>query len=99
MRNQLGHWHADARDIRRKVVHVEEALVEEDEPLVRVDHAQAMRHAGERRLVQRKQFPELTRLISLNGVGHVHNGGWLPPERASYAGGRNRRLIGLVYIV
>ena len=68
MRDQVGHRHADARDLRREVVHFEEALVEEHEPLLRIDHAQAMRHAGERRLVQRKQFLELTRLISLNGV-------------------------------
>ena len=72
--DQVGHRDADPRDLGRQVEQFEEAPVEQGQPLLGIDHAQPVRHAGERRLVQRKQIFELTRLstASLNGVGRIH---------------------------
>ena len=69
MPDQVRHRQADPRDLGRKAIHLEETVVEQDEPLLGIDHRQAVRHARERRLVQRKQFLELTclRAISPNG--------------------------------
>ena len=80
MRDQIGHRHADAHDFGRQVIHFEEALVEEDEPLIGIDHAEAVRHTGERRFMQRKQVFEPIRLISLNRVRRVHAAVAFPPK-------------------
>ena len=81
-----------------QVVHLEEALVEEHEPLLGIDHAQAVRHALERRLVQRKQFLELTRADQPERRLHAFMEAVASPTpwEANTEGGYNRRLIVLV---
>ena len=61
---------AGADDSGRKIIHFEEAVVDQADALVGVDDAYAMRHAVERRLMQRQHFGELICLsaASPNGV-------------------------------
>ncbi len=93
--DEVGHRHADPRRLGRQIEQFEEALVEQGQPLFGIGHAQAMRHAGERRFMQRKQFPELSRLgaASLNGVGRNHCASPRPSPRLQRATLRKKARI------
>jgi hypothetical protein len=72
---QFEERHADAHRFRRKAVHLDIARIEQHHALLGIDHAKPMRHAVERRFVQREQLPELACLgtASRSVAGCVHH--------------------------
>ncbi len=48
--HDLAHVHADGELAFRDFEHFRDALIEDDEPLLRVEHAQALRHVLQRRV-------------------------------------------------
>ncbi len=71
--DQLADRHAGAYRPGRQAEHLDEALIEQDDALLGIDHAQAMRHAFERRPLQRDQRLQPVSLLVATGRGCRHS--------------------------